>query len=222
LRTLLEERDQSAFEQMMNEFFNEILNDSETKEFGKYFIDNYGTKFESWAYCFRLHAGVNTNMHLERMHGVFKYIYLKGKYCIKMLKKLDKVIAALMKFVRDKLFDRLITVNKGKISSKLKDIRSRHKTGLTLGMDFVIQSENGWEIKSCSSNNYETYYISEVYVDCECQLICNDCNVCIHRYSCTCIDSAIKWVMCKHIHLVCKFRQQNDATTIQKQPNTLT
>ena len=35
-----------------------------------------------------------------------------------------------------------------------------------------------------------------------CQLTCNDCEVCIHVYSCTCLDFLINYTMCKHIHLV--------------------
>ena len=35
-----------------------------------------------------------------------------------------------------------------------------------------------------------------------CQLICKDCEVCIHMYSCTCLDFLLNYTMCKHIHLV--------------------
>lgn len=205
-RTLLEERDQTAFLRILNSFCRELITDNDTKEFGIYFFENYQKNYQFWAYCHRLHAGVNTNMHLERMHGVFKHLYLKGK----TVRRLDKVISALMKFIKDKLFDRLITVNKGKISSKIKDIRSLHKTSLTLDVNLLIPTDDGWTIKSCSSNNFEMYFINEINSDCNCDLKCNYCNICIHRYSCSCVDSAIKWVMCKHIHLLCRLREQTN------------
>ena len=46
-----------------------------------------------------------------------------------------------------------------------------------------------------------------VTMECElcqelCQLICKDCEVCIHMYSCTCLDFLINYTICKHIHLV--------------------
>ena len=31
---------------------------------------------------------------------------------------------------------------------------------------------------------------------------CVDCDICIHNFVCTCPDSAIKFNICKHIHLV--------------------
>lgn len=38
----------------------------DTIDFANYFINNYGACVESWVYCHRLHAGINTNMHIEK------------------------------------------------------------------------------------------------------------------------------------------------------------
>lgn len=102
LRTLLTERDVSAFDKMLEEFCK--LKEPEYIDFIKYFKDYYVDKCEYWAYCYRLHTGLNTNMHLERMHMSIKYLYLKGKN----VKRLDRSIAAIMRFIRDKLINRLI------------------------------------------------------------------------------------------------------------------
>jgi len=59
-------------------------------------------------------SGLNTNMHLERMQGVIKHIYLKGK----KPRRVDIAINALMRFLRDKLSDKLISNHKGKLTSK--------------------------------------------------------------------------------------------------------
>ena len=48
----------------------------------------------------------------------------------------------------------------------------------------------------------EVYLVHENDVQCKCNLICVDCDVCVHKYSCTCVDSCIKWNVCKHIHAV--------------------
>lgn len=170
--------------------------DPEFGDFIKYFKDNYFNNKEHWAYCYRLHAGINTNMHLERLHRTIKYTYLKGK----KVKRLDKGIDALMRLTRNRLIDRLISMNKGKISAKLKDIRKRHKNYKKLDSTLLIRVENGWELPS--SNTYEIYLIQEHQSSCDCELICPECNICIHRYRCSCIDSAIKFNICKHIHLV--------------------
>lgn len=100
-----------------------MLSSSETEEFGHYFKKYYMENADLWAYCFRIGAGINTNMHIERMHQTIKYLYLHGK----KVQRLDKTIDILMKFVKDKLFERVITMNKGKISSKIKELRNRHK-----------------------------------------------------------------------------------------------
>lgn len=70
----------------------------------------------------------------------------------------------------------------------------------------IINAEGGWDITSSSSS--EIYFIHEVIQTCNnCPLICTDCKSCMHRYSYSCTDSAIQWNMCKHVHLLCKFRQ---------------
>jgi len=58
-----------------------------------YFVNNYGICVESWAYCHRFHAGINTN--IERIRRTLKHIYLEGKKVI----RLDKSLYALLKFL---------------------------------------------------------------------------------------------------------------------------
>lgn len=160
----------------------------------------------SWSYCHRLHSGLNTNMHIERMHQSIKYLYLHGK----ANKRLDKAINAILKFVRDKLFDQIISQNKGKLCTKIKILRQRHKTSENLDINSVLVTESTdstttWQVPSLSLN--EIYIVEERKTDCNCKLLCSDCNVCLHHYSCTCLDCAIQWNMCKHIHLVCRYRK---------------
>lgn len=191
---------QAVFEQMLHQFCS--LDEPKIFEFITYFKEHSSTKAQQWAYCYRLHAGINTNMHLERMHKTIKYIYLKGK----TVKRLDKAIYAIMKFVKDKLFDRLISHHKGKICSKIRDIRHRHKNALKLiDSTCIVADEGGWSVPS--ETTYEIYFVEENNTTCRCQLNCIECGICIHRYSCSCVDASIKFNMCKHIHLVAKFRE---------------
>jgi len=71
LRTLLQELDTDAFGKTSSE--------NETIEFTNYFKGNYANCVSSWIYCYRIHSGINTNMHIERMHRTLKHIYLQGK-----------------------------------------------------------------------------------------------------------------------------------------------
>lgn len=193
---LLEERDICAFKILVIKFLNFCTVHPDTKEFGKYFQDHYSNKPERWAYCFRINSGLNTNMHIERIHRTIKHLYLDGKF----VKRLDKAIGAIMKFVRDKLFERLIVLHKAKVCTKISDLRHRHKASENLDVSKVtVSSEMSGIVPSSSCK--EIYIIEEVKND------CNECNSCIHRYSCTCMDSCIKWNMCKHIHLVSRYNQ---------------
>lgn len=84
LRKLMMETDSNTFELMLSNFCNN--DDLDTNEFQEYFNQYYVANRNSWTYCYRMHSGINTNMHLERMHGVLKHIYLKSKH----VKRLDK------------------------------------------------------------------------------------------------------------------------------------
>lgn len=108
----------------------------------------------------------------------------------------------LQKFVRDRLFDQLITQHKGKLTSKIKDLRQRHTASLQLDDTLIIEYDGGWICPS--SKQSETYFIERHKEICGCHLRCNICNHCIHNFVCTCIDNAIQWNMCKHIHLLCR------------------
>jgi len=64
---------------MFEEAVIRMSSDKETIEFANYFIGNYANCVLSWAYCYRIHSGINTNMHIERMHRTLQHIYLQGK-----------------------------------------------------------------------------------------------------------------------------------------------
>ncbi|RZF33864.1 hypothetical protein LSTR_LSTR016556 [Laodelphax striatellus] len=93
------------------------------------------------------------------------------------------------------------------VSSKLRSIRERHRKSTTLGVDLVIEtnlgSEKAWNVVS-PSKRPQIFTVKQAS-ECECTLTCVSCQVCIHRYTCTCSDSTVRWNMCKHIHLVCRY-----------------
>lgn len=208
---LLQERDLATFTNLMQKFLEFCQGSPESVEFFNYFQQHYVNKSERWAYCYRLFSGLNTNMHIERMHRTIKHLYLNGKY----VKRLDKAISAILKFVRDKIFERLIVVHKGKVCTKISDLRQRHKTSEMLDISKVVAIDVGWMVPSVSNN--EIYIVEEMQSQCTCKLKCDECGVCIHRYTCTCLDCSIKWNMCKHVHLVCKFLQQNPTSILNNE-----
>ena len=65
-----------------------------------------------WAYWYRVGLSINTNMIVEAFHRVFKYNYLKGT----CNKSVDNCLLNLLKFIRDKHYERL---TKGNTTTKL-------------------------------------------------------------------------------------------------------
>ena len=169
-------------------------------EFSTYFEREWLKKKEMWAYCYRVGLGINTNMIVEAFHRVFKYNYLKGKFN----KRVDNCLLNLLKFVRDKYFERLIKLTKGKCNYKMRVIQDRHNKSKGLREEMITKVDNcKWSVQS--DDNQSVYIVTkeiEVCRDPSCDLKCLECNICIHQYMCSCPDSLIQSTICKHAHLI--------------------
>ena len=151
-------------------------------------------------------------MHVEAFHRVLKHVYLKGK----VNKRLDKCIEILVKLARDKGFERLVKLEKEKISERINQIRVRHQASLRMPLSLVTEMEEylKWEVHSADGKNI--YHISQLNKLCpySCSVICADCHICIHMYSCNCPDSLIRATICKHVHLLMRFISSTGNTSI--------
>ena len=199
LRVLLEETDCNKFEILLERTIQTMEGSADTAQFGQYFRQ-YAKRKEEWATCYRKDALVNTNMYVESFHRVLKYVYLKGK----VNKRADKCVGMLLKLARDKGYERLVKLEKGKNSERINTIRARHQASLNMPLSLVHTTEEyaTWEVES--SDTKHTYSVCEENKQCPygCSLGCVDCHICVHQYTCTCPDSLIKSTICKHIHLV--------------------
>lgn len=108
LKAVKDELCEETFSKLMEKFIEDLLDDSDTAEFGKYFQQNYAQRPEKWAYCYRKGLGINTNIYLESLHKKIKYNYFDGKH----VKRLDVAIDGLLQLVRDLIFQRLIKITK--------------------------------------------------------------------------------------------------------------
>ena len=216
LRILLEEVSVPRFEELLNKAVQSWKTDLSTKDFYNYFTSNYLNRKQEWAACFRKGSTVNTNMFVEAFHRVLKHVYLKGV----ANKRMDHCIITLMKLARDKIYERLIKIEKGKSTGRLQAIHKRHTTSLTLSTELIEpnpSTSNQWIVKS--SHTDDSYQVTEQAKKCphNCSLRCRYCSVCIHEYTCTCLDSLIHATICKHIHLLRRFLNK-----IQTEPQPLT
>lgn len=133
LRTLLEEVNVEKFDTALNNFVCQILLNKQTKEYGEYFKTYYYFRKEQWAACYRRHSGINTNMYVEAFHRTLKHIYFQGK----TNKRVDKCMNVLLRIARDKAFERLTKLEKGKASLRISTIKKRHKQSLKMPQDMV-------------------------------------------------------------------------------------
>lgn len=148
-------------------------------------------------------------MFVEAFHKVFKYQYLKGK----TNKRLDNCLLNLLKYVRDKTFDGLIKLTKGKVTTRINKIQERHLRSLTLSTGSVkAEDSNTWTVLGEDGrSSYKVSKLLDAYNEQQnCQLKCRGCNICVHMYVCNCPDSLIATTICKHIHLVCRYSTCQD------------
>lgn len=120
----------------------------------------------------------------------------------KVNKRIDMCVSYLLCFVRDKSFERYKNLIKGSTSKKISDIHNRHRSALQI-TNPITEVEDGWQIKSANCNEL-VYKIKKMSVEKDhvCELKCRLCAVCIHSYTCSCIDSIVRGNLCKHIHAV--------------------
>ena len=199
LRAIMCSVDQLTFEEGLQGFL-EYLTKSELHTFRNYFEKHYCNRKTEWAYCHRVGAGINTNMHIENMHRQIKHIHFLGKKIYRM----DLSFSTVLKFLRSKQQDRLATIYRGKLTPKDKVLRECHKRSLSMRLDSVFCGIDCWEIAS-TQNPFATYKVVRGVKPCPCLLICPECKVCIHAFRCECPESSVRFNMCKHIHLLQRY-----------------
>ena len=219
LRVLLDETDCDTFELLLKATAEQLHANATTQAFAAYFNQYYVKHKTEWAACYRKGAGLNTNMYVESFHRVLKHVYLCGK----VNKRMDKCIHKLLLYARDKAFDRLIKLHKGKSTHCLVTIATRHRQSFEVPHNNIDESsDNTWMVRSTNSDH--VYHVVKETDMCplSCSMRCNDCNICIHNYTCTCPDALIRHTICKHIHAVVRLANnpsKMDINNLYENPN---
>lgn len=211
VRVLMDEQEENEFHKQCKGFLSYLL-EAGFERFHDYFKENYlcENRIQLWPQCYREGAILNTNNHLESMHRLLKYVYLKGK----KVKRLDYTILALNKMVKEKLFKRMVDLMKKRTG---KPFRERHEKGMKLE---VTQEDHGLFTVSSESFENKLYEIQTNNPTCEvCRERCPDCHVCKCMYVCTCDDNAKGMKnICKHIHAVAEFLRNKSQIAKPKLP----
>ncbi|KAF8770304.1 hypothetical protein HNY73_017850 [Argiope bruennichi] len=202
LRTIMECTSQPVFTTMLENFKKSVLDNELSKHFGKSFESYFGSNAEMWAYCYRKDLKLSTNIYLEFLHKTLKYCF---KMCSKQ--RLDKFVISLMKWLRFKMLDCLFNIlDEEKIELAKATISTYHNMSLDIDRESIVSvADQTWLVQS---ENETDAYVTREFDSCPelCDLRCIDCDVCVHMYACTCVQSLIQANMCKHIHaVICKF-----------------
>ena len=80
-------------------------------------------------------------------------------------------------------------------------------------------SENIWKVTSQHQDDV-IYTVHHLLTSCECKLSCKSWNVCVHQYTCSCLDATIHATVCKHIHLI-HMRSSNTLTKTARNQDSL-
>ena len=178
IRLLMEESNVTSFLSMLKETLAQLIESPATAMFGSYFEVHYAKRCEEWAACYRKSANINTNMYVESIHRCLKHVYMKGR----INKRVDNLLYILMKISRDKAFDRLCKLQKGKISGRLTTIRKRHWESTKLSYQSMVTiSKDGkeWNVKSADGRQ-------EYSVVCEHDACQQKCQIATAKYVFTC------------------------------------
>ncbi len=205
LRTLLQCNVISKFRVLLQNFVSWLMEEP-YEEFCRYFQNVYCKRVEEWAFCYRASTPFNTNMFVESFHRLLKVVYLENK----QNRRVDKLLHTLLRIARDKAYERLIKMEKGKTTHRVSEIHKRHQMAISLmeKKEYIppvqeINGDNSTSIWKVHSTDMKTVYeVVRTKENCDCRLVCKSCNVCVHMYKCTCIDDLIHGTVCKHVHLV--------------------
>ena len=112
-----------------------------------------------------------------------------------------------MKLARDKGFERLVKLEKGKTSGRITTIRQRHLASMKIHMDSVKETDSTtWTVKSSQGGQWYTVTQEQQNCPINCRILCTECSICVHNYNCNCPDALIHSTICKHIHLVVRYQ----------------
>lgn len=137
-------------------------------------------------------------MHLEHFHQELKPIYLEGKKS----KRVDKCCNSLKRYILNKKYERLVKKHKGKITKRHTKSFKKRKEGIQNIYQCVQVDENKWNVQSKDGKNM--YVVTKLHA-CDSStynLICRACFICYKSHTCTCMDFAIQYNICKHIRSV--------------------
>ena len=110
----------------------------------------------------------------------------------KQNRRIDDLLFTLIKINSDIMFNSL-RKEVGKVTHCKKEIKMRHCSACGMASssnDEIVlncKEEGKWKVRSERNESY--YDVVKVKICDGCPLRCDECNVCIHAFTCICLDA---------------------------------
>ncbi|XP_063217057.1 uncharacterized protein LOC134527942 [Bacillus rossius redtenbacheri] len=195
LQQNLKYKSEEEFQENLKTAILKMLQDSETVVFGEYFKRRYSNNYRQWAYFFRKTCSVSKNISVKNIHEIIEYFNLNCE-----TGHLDKGLRIVLKYVHDKMLEKKIKDIERKRVRLISDIKKHHS--IAAASNFSVDGDDDdnktWIVKS----DLNWYRVEKKMQTSCCTLKCDICDICLHEYSCTCVDFFVNSCICRHIHYV--------------------
>ncbi|XP_063920521.1 uncharacterized protein LOC135135468 isoform X2 [Zophobas morio] len=207
---ILRETNENRFA-TLSEIYMKKLAEADEIECLNYLKKNYfqsEERIKSWAYCFRINSGINTNMAIESLHKFIKYYELNKRRC----NTIENLLDILDKVVEDKTWTRVVELHRPSSNSyQQRMVRESHRKAESIENNVEEVGFGEFLVKSLNSNlNYRVAYGDRLCKsDCK-HMYCTICEICFHQYTCQCPQFSVKHITCKHVHMVALYERKKN------------
>lgn len=210
LKSLQNETNEAGFRRSLQNVLAWLREISEAM--ASYFEKAYARRPREWASCFRVGTRANTNMFVESFHRTLKEVYFERK----QNRRVDHLLFKLRKISRDKAYEQWIKAEKGKATVRQRENMKRHKQAESVPANALSRKDTDcWEVQSLKEKG-KVHLVRRISSSlCTCLMQCSSCMACVHSFDCTCLDYAIRAVVCTHIHAVSMAEPTHESREIE-------
>ncbi|EFA09886.1 hypothetical protein TcasGA2_TC012035 [Tribolium castaneum] len=184
--------DETEFVENLDDTMKVLSKDDDFKHFLEYFTRSFSDP-KKWACCYRTGADLPLKQ-LEVINDVLRQ-YLNED----LETRFDVIFHSLIRFIRDETVNSMLKTKTNR-AFFLSENDARHVLAMEKRLSGVHLSENVWSVTEVESGSA---HIVQKYLEKKCcNLICTTCLICLHCFSCSCVDFFTGNAMCVHVHYI--------------------
>lgn len=196
--SFLESSDVSKLENTLENFVLKMQSDVRTNRFGDYFASKYIGCEDLWAGCYgKAVVGVNAQLNMENVFNQIEEAVQRKNWDRNFL---VRTVQHLIKYINEKQCER-----HNKLQKQVQEIPTHHNLATNIKPDAVVKlTKTQWRVNSVKDPESIFSLVSKQNYECtpDCAMFCLECDVCAHKFRCSCKVYEFDKTMCKHIHAV--------------------